>query len=445
MIKNYLKLAIKVLGRKKFFTFISLFGISLTLMFLMVMFSFLDSQLGDNPPFTEREKMVFLTDLRKRLMVPDTSYIIDSAMVNGEMQYDSTMDISERQTSSSNSQVSYYILDQHLRNVDGVEKYTFFSNPQGYNLFLNGVKVEFQGVFTDGYYWDVFDFDLHSGRYYTEDEVERTANVAVMNTESAEAYFGSIEAALNNEVEIDQRTYTVVGIINKVESEIPFVNADVMVPHTHMAERNKGDEIGLLGEMFGVFVAANKANRKRIIDDMARIAENFVMPQPERYNELRIRGTTFLHAYAGYTIDIGTPRESYRILFAATTTLLSLFLLLPILNLININVSRILERASEIGVRKSFGANNRDILNQFIFENIILTIIGGVVGFILAVVALALLNNSGIYDNLVLRFKPKIFLASVILILVFGVLSGVVPAWKMSRLSIVSSLKKSAK
>ncbi len=411
-------------------------------MFLMVMFAFLDSQLGKNPPFTDGEKMVFLTDLRKRFMVPDTSYIIDSAVVDGVMKYDSTMDISERQTSSSNSQVSYYVLDQHLRKVDGVEEYTFFSNSQGYNLFLNGVKLELQGIFTDGYYFDVFDFDLHSGRYYTEDEVERGAAVAIMNTESAEKYFGSVEAALNNEVVIDQRQYTVIGIINKVESEIPLVNADVMIPHTHMADRNKGDEIGLLGEMMAIFVAPNKGGRQRIIDDMARIADNFVMPEPERFNELRIRGTTYAHAYAGYTIDIGTPRESYRILFIVVTSLLSLFILLPILNLININVSRILERASEIGVRKSFGANNRDILNQFIFENIILTIIGGLIGFILAIIALQLLNTSGLYDNLVLRFRPKIFLASFIMIMLFGILSGIVPAWKMSRLSIVSSLKQ---
>ena len=61
-----------------------------------------------------------------------------------------------------------------------------------------------------------------------------------------------------------------------------------------------------------------------------------------------------------------------------------LFMLLPTVNLININISRIMERASEIGVRKAFGAPARTLVGQFIVENIILTLVGGLVGFVLS-------------------------------------------------------------
>ena len=50
-----------------------------------------------------------------------------------------------------------------------------------------------------------------------------------------------------------------------------------------------------------------------------------------------------------------------------------MFVLLPTVNLVNINVSRILERASEIGVRKAFGASRRTLVAQFVVENVILT------------------------------------------------------------------------
>ena len=56
-----------------------------------------------------------------------------------------------------------------------------------------------------------------------------------------------------------------------------------------------------------------------------------------------------------------------------------LVMLLPTLNLININVTRIMERSSEIGVRKAFGASSRTLVYQFIVENIILTLIGGII------------------------------------------------------------------
>ena len=62
----------------------------------------------------------------------------------------------------------------------------------------------------------------------------------------------------------------------------------------------------------------------------------------------------------------------------------ALFMLLPAVNLINLNTSRILERASEIGVRKAFGASSRTLVGQFIVENLVLTLVGAAVGFVLA-------------------------------------------------------------
>ena len=58
-----------------------------------------------------------------------------------------------------------------------------------------------------------------------------------------------------------------------------------------------------------------------------------------------------------------------------------LFITLPTMNLVSINLSRIMERASEIGVRKAFGASSRTLVGQFVMENVVLTVIGGAIGF----------------------------------------------------------------
>ena len=55
-------------------------------------------------------------------------------------------------------------------------------------------------------------------------------------------------------------------------------------------------------------------------------------------------------------------------------------MLLPTVNLVNLNVSRMMERASEIGVRKAFGASSRTLVGQFVVENVALSLIGGAVG-----------------------------------------------------------------
>ena len=73
-----------------------------------------------------------------------------------------------------------------------------------------------------------------------------------------------------------------------------------------------------------------------------------------------------------------------------------MFMLLPAVNLINLNVSRILERASEIGVRKSFGASSRTLVGQFVVENIVLTTVGGALALLLATFILAWVSATGL-------------------------------------------------
>ena len=121
--------------------------------------------------------------------------------------------------------------------------------------------------------------------------------------------------------------------------------------------------------------------------------------------------------------------------------LLLIFMLLPTLNLVNINISRIMERFSEIGVRKAFGASSMTLVGQFIIENIILTVLGGIVSIILAFFILQLVNGSGFLPDTVLHMNFTVLLYSLLASLVFGFLSGVYPAWRMSRMSVVMALK----
>ena len=118
-----------------------------------------------------------------------------------------------------------------------------------------------------------------------------------------------------------------------------------------------------------------------------------------------------------------------------------MFMALPAINLVNLNVSRIMERASEIGVRKAFGASSRTLVVQFVVENLALTVIGGLIGFLLAGVVLRAINQSGLIPYAALALNARIFLWGLALAIAFGLLSGVYPAWRMSRVHPVVALK----
>jgi putative ABC transport system permease protein len=131
---------------------------------------------------------------------------------------------------------------------------------------------------------------------------------------------------------------------------------------------------------------------------------------------------------------------------------LTLLLLVPAINLSGMTHSRMKKRMSEIGVRKAFGANRKELLEQVLYENFIYTILGGIFGLILSYISVVflktwLLNNlmdgylSGSSSlNVAMLFQPSIFLYAFIFCLLLNMMSAGIPAWKASRTKIVNAL-----
>jgi putative ABC transport system permease protein len=103
-----------------------------------------------------------------------------------------------------------------------------------------------------------------------------------------------------------------------------------------------------------------------------------------------------------------------------------------------------MERSAEIGVRKAFGAHSGSILAQLVFENVVLTFLGGVLGWVFALTLIYLVNDSQVLGDTQLQFNTAVFLYSLLICLVFGILSGLLPAYRMSKLHIVNAIKFNA-
>ena len=101
-----------------------------------------------------------------------------------------------------------------------------------------------------------------------------------------------------------------------------------------------------------------------------------------------------------------------------------------------------MERSSEIGVRKAFGASSKTLVYQFIVENLILTFLGGAIGIVLSWIIIQVINSANLIDNLVLSLNITVLFFAMLTCVVFGLLSGVYPAWRMSKLNVVDALKQ---
>lgn len=409
MLLNYLKITWKVLRRRRFFTGVSLFGIALTLAVLTLVAAFFDHTFGPRAPEVNLDRTI--------------------AIYFAEMSGD---------TMSRNGFAGYGLLDRHARDLPGVERMAVASLPARVASYLGDTKVRSFLKRTDAEFWHVLAFEFLEGSPYTASDVERGSRVAVINATTRERFFGGAPA-VGRTIEADGQRFTVVGVVPDVPllRLVPF--ADIYVPLT--TAKSDSYRTQLVGDFMGLLLLAPGADVEAIQDEFEARLRAIQFPDPKSFNKIHATPETLFDTVARLVFggrgegDYGTRLRGGLVLGAL------LFMLLPAINLVNLNVSRILERASEIGVRKAFGASSWTLVGQFLVENVVLTLVGGAVGLAAAWGALKMVNASGLIPYVDLTMNLRIFTWGLLLALVFAVVSGVYPAWRMSRLHPVDALR----
>jgi putative ABC transport system permease protein len=414
MLKNYLKIAFKVFLRRKFFTFISLFAISFTLVVLMVAVAFLDHVFGPNPveSRTDRTLGVYFMEMR----TPDR---------NGAW----------------NGTTGYRFLDRHTRNLPQVEKMSLYTEPRQVISYHHGEKIQSYLKRADGEFWEILTFRFLEGAPYTAEDEKNRNFVAVINEATRRKFFGN-ESAVGKTIEVDGQNYRVTGVVENV----PFLRqvsfSDIWVPISTAKNDTYRNE--MMGDFMATYLARSAADFPAIRDEFKARLSGIEFPDPKEWNSMSGQMDTYFEAVSrelvGSRDDDGRASQPGRLL-AAIVIIAILFMLLPTVNLINLNVSRIMERASEIGVRKAFGASSWTLVGQFVVENILLTLIGGALGFVLSRFVLQFITGSGWFPYAEFHLNYRVFLGGLALAVIFGLFSGVYPAWKMSRLHPVQALK----
>jgi len=440
MFINYLKLALRILGRNKFFTAITLFGISFTLAILMLIVSFLETEIGSTAPATAKESIVILPAMTMQRRLFDTIYTVDTSMLDGVMVLDSTYKTQSRGRNMSRSSYSLDFLEKYFTDIPSAVNYTFFNTDASFNVFVNNTKIELLAAFVDNRFWEVLDFEFLEGNGFGSEVYDQAEQVAVITDDLADEYFGRKKNVLGEEILMDGKNFKVIGLIK--EPGISLMSSDIYVPSSVLNSNERGDEEGF-GGFSGLLMAARPSDVTRLKSDVAFKNSQIPLPPGSYFNEIITEHHTYYEYYAQQMLYFEESEKSLSIMTWVLIGLLSLFVLLPTLNLINLNVSRIMERSSEIGVRKAFGASQGTILGQFVFENVVQTLLGGAIGFGLALILINIINTSRLLEDVILRVNVPFFIYSLVICLLFGVVSGVLPAYRMSKIHIVNALKQS--
>jgi len=279
----------------------------------------------------------------------------------------------------------------------------------------------------DENYFDVSSYNLAAGRNFTASEVRSSASKCILGMDMVEQLFnGKAEYAINKIVSIDAARYKVIGVLESRggsfgNDEDRRIFISITKAHQVYGSQRKNYNI-LVGtkvasEMNDAINAAytpmRKIRRLRASDE----------------NDFEIRKSDSI---------LKTLKDLTRNLRFGTIAIALMTLLGASIGLMNIMLVSVTERTKEIGVSKAIGAKRKHILLQFLTEAIVITQIGGLIG---AILGIALGNSVTLFvETEFLIPWAWIFLAFIVCLFV-GIISGIYPALKASRLDPIESLR----
>jgi len=416
MLYNYLKISLAVLARRKFLTFVNLFGAVLTLTVLVVGFAILESVVSPEGAQHRQGHVLMVVD----------------AVLTG-------------QGTASGGGPGRALFDAHIAKLETPDLVSFATNIESVASYRDGRKLSSQLRRTDAAYWQILDFELLDGRLLAVDDIDQGRFVAVINEATADSFFPG-RSAIGETIDAGGDSFEVVGVVANEPVTSLLAYSDIWVPLTTTvagAEDWVGNGMVMLWLEDASQIRAAKA-------EYAESVASFVYtPDPAQFERLTSSALTALEAIAtGIMGDFGgelgvlqtEPRSRVAAFMGLVSVAVLLFMALPAINMSNLNIGRILERAPEIGLRKATGASRAVLVGQFIFENVVLCAIGGIVAFALAPLVLGILNET-VFDYGRLGLNVPVFVAGFGFVLLFGVLSGAYPALKMARLDPAAALR----
>jgi putative ABC transport system permease protein len=310
-------------------------------------------------------------------------------------------------------------LKQVMPTVIGVGEATYGSEVYQVTLFGTGALAE-----------KLFNLHFNEGIFYDDIDVQGRSSVAVIGAKVSEKLFGN-EKPLNQYIKVKGRSLKVIGVLKTSGGGLFNYDDMVLIPYTTAQTYILG--INYFSRL--IVEASDNWDVSAVASDVRlTLRESHNIDDPEK-DDFNVQTQQDL----ANTISTITNALTY---FLAAVAAIALFV--GGIGIMNIMLVAVTERTREIGLRKALGANDKDILSQFLYEAVLLTGIGGLIGIILGtilayVISVMLSKGLGVDWQFVFPWLGAVmgFGVSAVIGLVFG---GY-PAYKASKKSPIEALR----
>lgn len=301
---------------------------------------------------------------------------------------------------------------------------------------------------TDPAFFRIYSLDFLAGAPFTQEDFDSGLRKIVITDKTARRIYGTddYESLLGQNFSLQFSDYTVCGVVREGTPTEEYSYANVFYPCSSMPGFGSTNNWPFLGSYRIVLLTDDiDAVRAEVTD----IQDRYNNSQDE--NTLDLFGQPASHFYVGLTGNpYGGGDDSVADIFYGVGFVLLVLLLVPALNLSGIISGQMEGRVAEMGVRKAFGAGRSRLLGRVLWENLVLTVIGGIAGFILAYLAMkggitTYFAEGDYYEASVVTeemvFAPRIFIFTFLICCLLNLMSALLPAYRSLRKPIVASLK----
>jgi putative ABC transport system permease protein len=286
-----------------------------------------------------------------------------------------------------------------------------------------------QGTAPD--YLEIRDWELDSGRFFTQEDMDGATKVAILGQTVKDNLFGGGDA-VGQMVRIKKVPFTVIGILARKGQSSWGQDQDdvVIIPLSTAKKRVLG--VSQANARFVGVIQIKAVSPDRLTDIQAQAVE--LLRQRHR-----------LQPYQDNDFDVRNLTEMFAVQAASTQTMTlllgaiaSVSLLVGGIGIMNIMLVSVTERTREIGLRMAVGARSRDILGQFLIEAVTLALVGGILGILVGIGGSMLIGLLAGWSTLITPASIAVAFGSSAFI---GIFFGYFPARKAAYLDPIEALR----
>ena len=281
--------------------------------------------------------------------------------------------------------------------------------------------------------------EMKYGNYFGENEIEEGKNVCVISDADAKRLFGTDDVVgMNLDITCydSSKSFRIMGVTTQKENGT-FVSYtyDGMPVAVNIPYSSMEDLVGATDEFYSLTIQGDKTLDSQIIaDQVVHVLEKRHQCAGEEYFQVQ-----------SFQDVMQSMNEMLGMVTAFISFVAGISLLVGGIGVMNIMLVSVTERTREIGIRKSLGAKTSSIMLQFLAEAAILTVIGGLIGIILGILAaygICSVISGSIGMTIIPGLSPTVIFVATLFSCAVGVFFGIYPAKKAARLSPIEALRR---